>query len=97
MAASGLTRSEYARERAADAEYAPDMSIVSGKVIDGKVVVEGVSLDEGSTVTVVARDDDETFDVSDEEAAELLESIAQADRGDVVPAAKVLDRLRRRE
>ena len=73
------------------------MRIVSGKVIDGKVVVEGVPLDEGSTVTVLAREDDETFDVSDEDEAELLASIAQADRGDVVPAATVLERLRRRE
>jgi hypothetical protein len=71
------------------------MRIVSGRVVDGKVVVEGDSLDEGTVVTVVAPEDDETFELSPDEEAALLVSIAQADRGEVVPAATVLDRLRR--
>ena len=73
------------------------MRIDSGKVIDGKVVVEGESLDEGAVVTVVAREDDETFDLSAADEAELLAAIAEADRGQVVPAASVIERLRRRE
>ena len=35
-------------------------------------------------VTVVARDDEKTFDVSPAEERALLEAIAQADRGQVV-------------
>lgn len=73
----------------------PAMRIVSGKVVDGRVVVEGEPLDEGAVVTIVAPEDDETFELSATDEAALLESIAQADRGDVVPAATVLDRLRR--
>jgi hypothetical protein len=71
------------------------MRIVSGRVVDGKVVVEGESLDEGAVVTVVAAESGETFDLTSEEEAAVLASIAQADRGDVVPAATVLERLRR--
>jgi hypothetical protein len=72
------------------------MRIVSGKVVDGKVVVEGESLDEGALVTVVAPEDEEAFELSAADEAALLASIAQAERGEVVPAATLLDRLRRR-
>lgn len=71
------------------------MRIVSGRVIDGKVVVEGVALDEGTTVTVMAPEDDETFELGAEDEAALLASLAEAERGQVVPAQTVLDRLRR--
>lgn len=73
------------------------MRIVSGKVVGGKVVVDNGSLDEGAVVTVIARDADEAFDLSAEGEATLLVSIAEADRGDVIPAATVLERLRRHE
>jgi hypothetical protein len=68
--------------------------VVGGKVVGGKVVVKGVVLDEGAVVTVVARDDDETFELSDEDQAALLAAIEEADKGEVVPAATVLERLR---
>lgn len=71
------------------------MRIVSGKVVDGKVVVEGESLDEGSVVTIVAPESGEAFELSPDEETALLESIAQAERGEVVPAATVIERLRR--
>lgn len=70
------------------------MRIVSGKVVDGKVVVEGQPLDEGAVVTILAPEDDETFELSAEDEAALVASIAEADRGDALPAATVLDRLR---
>ncbi len=41
----------------------------------------GDPLPEGAVVTVLAREADETFEVPPELEAELLESIAQADRG----------------
>ena len=72
------------------------MRVVSGRVIGGKVVVEGEALDEGAVVTVVAPEHDEAFDLSAEDEAALLASIAQAERGEVVSAETVLDRLRRR-
>jgi hypothetical protein len=72
------------------------MRIVTGKVIDGRVVVEGAALDEGATVTVVARDNDESFMLSPEHEAELLEAIGEAERGEVVEGDELLKRLRRR-
>lgn len=71
------------------------MRIVFGKVIDGKVVVDGETLDEGTVVTVLAPEHDETFELSADDEAALLASIAEADRGEVVPATTALDRLRR--
>ena len=72
------------------------MRIVSGKVIGGKVVVENESLDEGAVVTVLAPEHDETFELSAADETALLASIEEANRGEVVPAATVLRRLRRR-
>lgn len=73
------------------------MRIVSGKVIGGKVVVDDGSLDEGTIVTVVAPEGQDAFELREEDEAALLRSIAQADRGEVVPASAVLGRLPRRE
>ena len=72
------------------------MKIATGKVVGGKVVVEGVTLEEGASVTVLARDGDGGFTLSPEEEAELLLSIAEADRGETVSAGEVLAKLARR-
>ena len=72
------------------------MKIATGKVIEGKVVLEGVTLEEGSFVTVLARDEEGGITVGPEEEAELLLSIAEADRGEMVSAAEVLAKLARR-
>ena len=71
------------------------MQLATGIVIGGKVVVEGVPLPEGTVVTVLARDANETFEVPPELEAELLESMAQADRGETISADEVIERLRR--
>jgi hypothetical protein len=72
------------------------MKIATGKVIGGKVVVEGLALEEGSRVTVLAREAEETFELTPDEENELLLSIAEADRGDTLSPEEVLDGLRRR-
>lgn len=72
------------------------MKIATGKVVDGKVVIDGAPLEEGASVTVLARDGDNGFTLSADEEAELLLSIAQADRGDTIPAEEVLTKLARR-
>jgi hypothetical protein len=46
--------------------------------------------------TVLARDDENGVTLSPEEEAELLLSIAEADRGDSISAEEVLQRLARR-
>ena len=71
------------------------MMIATGTVVDGKIVVDGDALAEGSVVTVLVREAHETFAVPPELEAELLASIAEADRGATIPASEVIERLRR--
>lgn len=71
------------------------MKIATGKVVGGKVVVDGAPLEEGASVTVLARDDESGFILSAEEEADLLLSIAEADRGETVSAKEVLEKLAR--
>ena len=71
------------------------MQLATGTVIDGKIVVEGEPLPEGAVVTILAREADETFEIPPELEAELSESIAEADRGETLPAADLIERLRR--
>ena len=67
------------------------MKVVKGKVVSGKVVVDG-SLPEGTMVTVLAPEGHVFTLTSDEEAA-LLAAIAEADRGDVVEGESFLRKL----
>ena len=71
------------------------MQLATGTVIGGKVIVEGASLPDGTVVTILAREMDETFEVPPELEAELLASIAEADRGETISAAELLERLSR--
>lgn len=71
------------------------MTVATGTVVNGKVVVEGASLREGSTVIVLLREDDEGFDLTPEEEADLLSSMAEIERGEFVSGAQLLERLRR--
>ena len=71
------------------------MQLTTGIVVGGKIVVEGDPLPEGTVVTILARDNEETFDVPVELEADLMESIAQADRGETISADEVIERLSR--
>jgi hypothetical protein len=71
------------------------MQLATGTVVDGKIVLEGTTLPEGTVVTVLARDSSETFELPKDLEAELAASIAEADRGEVVSAAELFERLRR--
>lgn len=84
------------REPRADVpEYYPPMQVTTGTVIDGKVVVEGVSLVEGSVVAVLSRELDEPLALSPEGEEELLAAIAEIERGEFVSAEELLASLRR--
>lgn len=72
------------------------MRVATGKVINGRVVVEGDAFDEGTSVTVLAHDNDEIFELSPEQEASLLLAIGEADRGETIPAERLLDKLPRR-
>ena len=68
------------------------MRITKGKVVNGNIIVEGESFNEGSVVTVLVSDEN-SFTLTDAEEAALLESIAQANRGELLSAEDVLKRL----
>jgi hypothetical protein len=70
------------------------MQLTTGTVVGGKIVIEGEPLPEGPVVTILARESDETFIVPPELEAELLESIAEAERGEAISADELLHRLR---
>lgn len=71
------------------------MKVATGKVIAGKVVVDGDGFSEGAEVTIIAGDDEEQFSASPEEESALLAALAEIENGQVVSAADLLDRLRR--
>ena len=66
------------------------MRIATGKVVSGKVVLEGEPLAEGATVTVLIPDNDEAFDLTAEEEALLLASIREADQGHTLEGFELL-------
>ena len=70
------------------------MRITSGKVVSGKVVIEGDVLPEGATVTVVAPEDSEEFELGPADESALLEAIQQADRGQTLEASHLLSKLK---
>jgi len=70
------------------------MRVTSGKVVSGHIVVEGEPLPDGSVVTVLAREVDESFELDATAEAELLLSLAEADRGELIPAEEVLQTFR---
>jgi hypothetical protein len=72
------------------------MRVASGRVIDGRVELTDIEFPEGSAVTVLLPEGDETFEADEETEKMLLESIAQCERGQTVPFESVLQELRRR-
>ncbi len=70
------------------------MKVITGKVVAGRIVVEGEPLEEGSTVTVLAPEQDETFVLDSQAEAALLDAMAEADRGEVITDEQLLDKLR---
>ena len=75
--------------------YHSGMQVISGTVIGGKVVVEGLSLPEGTAVTVLARGDEAVVRLSPQEEGDLLAALDEADREEGVPAEEFFARLRR--
>lgn len=69
------------------------MSVVRGRVRAGRVELDS-ELPEGAEVVVLTASTDERFDLPDEEVADLERRVADADRGDLVPADDVIRALR---
>jgi hypothetical protein len=72
------------------------MLITTGKVTNGVVQIDTKDLPEGATVTVLAREGDETFELTGEEEIKLSAAMAEADRGELVDAGDLLKRIRHR-
>ncbi|HEX6095709.1 MAG TPA: hypothetical protein VF432_05230 [Thermoanaerobaculia bacterium] len=70
------------------------MTIVTGKVVNGRIEVEDVELPEGLEVSVYYPSEEAEVQLSAEELAELNASIAEADRGELIPAEDVLREIR---
>lgn len=72
------------------------MVIATGKVRHGAIEVEVGELPEGATVTVLAAEGDETFELSAEDESKLLAAVEEADRGSFISAAELLAQIRRK-
>jgi hypothetical protein len=70
------------------------MLITTGKVNKGVIQIDSSDLPDGTTVTVIAHEGDETFEVDPAQEKELLAAIAEADRGASVSASELLKRIR---
>ncbi len=71
------------------------MGIATGTVVEGKVLIDGMTLPEGSVVTVITQESRGVVRLSPEDEAELLEAIAEADRGETISADELFARLDR--
>ena len=71
------------------------MKLATGTVIGGQIVLVGQPFPEGMVVTVLAKESGDTFEVPADLEAELIESLAEADRGETITADELLQRLRR--
>ena len=69
------------------------MKIATGTVTNGRILLEGASFCEGEKVTVLSYEERAPFRVTPEEKRLLLESIAQADRGEFVDADQLMAEL----
>ncbi len=65
-----------------------------GRVCGGHIELD-TALPEGAEVVVLTADSQEPFDLDEAQLSELEARMAAADRGEVEPAAAVLERLRR--
>jgi len=68
--------------------------IATGKVVQGRLELDGDTLEEGVTVTVLVPEPDETFELTPDEELALEESLKQAAQGQFIDAEALLRELR---
>jgi hypothetical protein len=69
------------------------MQVATGTVVNGKIVLEDVPLAEGAVVAVVTRGADERFSLTEAQQTELLEAVAEIERGECVSLEDLLRSL----
>jgi hypothetical protein len=73
--------------------YDRAMQVVTGTVVEGKVVLNGASLPEGTVVTVFAEDSLEAVWLPRSLTAELEDALAEADREEGISSEEMLAQL----
>lgn len=76
-------------------EYHPVMQVVTGTVVEGKVVLDGASLPEGAVVTVFAKDSEATVRLPPHLQVELEEALAEADVDEGISADELFEQLKK--
>lgn len=71
------------------------MKLATGTVVGGKVVLDGQPFPDGMVVTVLARKSTDSFTLPPDLEQELIESLAEAERGETISADELLRELRR--
>ena len=69
------------------------MLVTTGKVTGSAIEVEPGSLPEGATVTILATEDGEVFELNSSDEAAILATIAEAESGEVINASDVLGQI----
>ena len=72
------------------------MRMTTGTVRRGRVELDDDDLPEGTKVTVLAHEGDETFELSPEDEEKLLAAIRSAEAGHVQDGQGVLRKIRRK-
>lgn len=70
------------------------MLITTSKVNNGVIQIDSKDLPDGTTVTLLAHEGDETFELNPAQEGELLAAIAEAERGEFISAFEVLNKIR---
>ena len=70
------------------------MLITTGKVNKGVIQIDSRDLPDGTTVTLLAHEGDETFSLGPAQESELLAAIAEAERGESLSASELLEKIR---
>ena len=71
------------------------MQVATGKVVQGKIILDGVSLPEGISVSIFAREAETIARLPSALQVELEEAIDDADQHDGISATQMFDRLRK--
>jgi hypothetical protein len=71
------------------------MQVVTGKVVGGKVILDGASLPDGTVVTILANDSETRVRLAPPLQVELEEALEEADREEGISGDELLDQLRK--
>ncbi len=70
------------------------MKLLTARFLDGHLDIPEGCLKEGDVVTLLVPEADHGFELTPQEKTLLLESIAQADRGEIIDGWQLLDEIR---